>query len=361
MSDDQELMQRIACAGAHIDPGLSDRDVERLVAGSRRRRQRRTAVRLACAALASCSGVAALLVFIHRQSPPAAPAIARQSAPIIAPIPATDRVLRFSDGSLATPVDIGSEIEVAEESQLRIGLSLLRGRGRFEVTPQPARTFSVKAGEVTVTVVGTVFTVERVADRVGVAVERGTVRVDWGVGVRLLRKGESGWFPPLVVEAPKVAHHLPSARVRTSKSLASVSPFDDEPAPLAARRNQTAEELLSAADAARLAGHPDEGAAALRRLLQDHRSDPRAPLAAFTLGRVLLMELGRPREAAAAFAQVRQIAPHGSFAEDALAREVEAWNQAGQSDLARARAQEYLRLYPGGRRSPTVRSMGGIE
>jgi hypothetical protein len=58
------------------------------------------------------------------------------------------------------------------------------------------------------------------------------------------------------------------------------------------------------------------------------RSDPRAPLAAFTLGRVLLRELARPREAAAAFAQARALAPRGPFVEDALAREVEAWLQA---------------------------------
>jgi transmembrane sensor len=361
MSDDQQLMQRIASAGTHIDPGLSDRDVERLVAGSRRKRRRRTVVRFASATVAGCAGVAVLLVFLHHRPQPATPVVAQQSVSIPAPVPAADRTLRFSDGSLAIPLDVASKIEVAEESPTRIGLRLLQGHGHFEVTPRPQRTFSVRAGDVTVTVVGTVFTVERVADRVGVAVERGTVRVDWGVGVRLLRKGESGWFPPLVVDAPKVARHVPSLPAPTSKSLATVHPSGDQPAPALARREQTAEELLLVADAARLAGHPDEGALALRRLLRDHRTDPRAPLAAFTLGRMLLMELGRPREAAAAFAQVRQLSPRGPFAEDALAREVEAWSQAGQSDLARERAQEYLQIYPGGRRTPSVRSMGGIE
>jgi len=111
----------------------------------------------------------------------------------------------------------------------------------------------------------------------------------------------------------------------------------------------------------RLAGHPERGAELLRKLLREHESDPRAPLAAFTLGRVLLMELGRPREAAAAFAEVRRLSPDGAFAEDALAREVEGWSQAGRTDLARARAGEYLRRYPGGRRAATVRSLGGME
>jgi len=57
-------------------------------------------------------------------------------------------------------------------------------------------------GEVTVTVVGTVFTVDRVADRIGVSVERGTVRVDWKVGAQELHAGESGWFPPVQIRTP---------------------------------------------------------------------------------------------------------------------------------------------------------------
>ena len=124
---------------------------------------------------------------------------------------------------------------------------------------------------------------------------------------------------------------------------------------------ETAETLLAAADAARLQGRAEEGAALLRRIVQHHRADPRAPLAAFTLGRVLLMELGQPRQAAAAFAEARALAPHGPFAEDALAREVEAWAKAGDDAKARARARDYLRTYPSGRRVPAVRALGGGE
>ena len=124
---------------------------------------------------------------------------------------------------------------------------------------------------------------------------------------------------------------------------------------------ETAETLLAAADAARLQGRAQEGAALLRRIVQHHRADPRAPLAAFTLGRVLLMELAQPRQAAAAFAEARALAPHGPFAEDALAREVEAWAKAGDDAKARARAQDYLRAYPSGRRVPAVRALGGGE
>ena len=117
--------------------------------------------------------------------------------------------------------------------------------------------------------------------------------------------------------------------------------------------------LLAAADAARLDGRPADGAALLRRLLREHRNDPRAPLAAFTLGRVLLKELDRPRQAAAAFADARALAPRGPFAEDALAREVEAWRAAGETDEAATRAQDYLRRYPNGRRAAAMRAAGG--
>jgi transmembrane sensor len=84
-------------------------------------------------------------------------------------------------------------------------------------------------------------------------------------------------------------------------------------------------------------------------------------LAAFTLGRVLLEELGQPNEAAAAFARAEALAPRGALAQDAIAREVEAWSRAGEVSRARARAEEYLRRYPEGRRIRSVRHFGGID
>src|SRR5262249_40185775 len=103
------------------------------------------------------------------------------------------------------------------------------------------------------------------------------------------------------------------------------------------------DELLMAADVARLSHHAADAVEPLGRLVRDHAHDPRAPLGAFTLGRVLLEELGRPRAAAAAFLDVARLAPDGPLVPDALAREVEAWSRAGEVDRARARAEEYLR------------------
>jgi len=367
----------------------------------------------------------------RRLAPPAPADVTVAGAPVPAPAAAPAGAiapLRLADGSVATPLDEASALSVREDAPQRVAIDLVRGRGRFDVTPRPERPFSVRAGDVTITVLGTVFTVERVADRIGVSVTRGRVLVDWGVGARRLDAGESGWFPPLVVgqevvqappadpapfrsrapargavvaradvaaaltppprapgEAAPLPNPLPAARGEGIGSglplpLAGEGRGEGKP-PEAARAlpaprgeairsgtqagsvpaAETAETLLAAADAARLQGRAQEGAELLRRIVQQHRADPRAPLAAFTLGRVLLMELAQPRQAAAAFAEARALAPHGPFAEDALAREVEAWAKAGDDAKARARAQDYLRAYPSGRRVPAVRALGGGE
>jgi transmembrane sensor len=112
---------------------------------------------------------------------------------------------------------------------------------------------------------------------------------------------------------------------------------------------------------ARLSGHAALAVPRLERVLRAHASDSRAPLAAFTLGRTLLDSLGRPREAADAFARARRLSPGGALAQDALARDVGSWSRAGETGVARQRALEYLDKYPGGRREKAVRYHGGLE
>ncbi|HZJ65392.1 MAG TPA: hypothetical protein VFD36_17900, partial [Kofleriaceae bacterium] len=123
----------------------------------------------------------------------------------------------------------------------------------------------------------------------------------------------------------------------------------------------TMTDLLLAADVARMSGHAGAAVASLARSLELHADDARAPLAAFTLGRVQLEDLGAPRAAALAFARAIELAPEGPLAEDALAREVEAWSRAGETEIARARALTYTQRYPDGRRARAVRRFGGLE
>jgi transmembrane sensor len=125
-------------------------------------------------------------------------------------------------------------------------------------------------------------------------------------------------------------------------------------------REVTPGDLLLLADVARLSHHAADAVAPLSRLLREHAGDPRAPLAAFTLGRVLLDDLGRPREAAESFVRTQQLDPSGPLSQDALAREVEAWSRAGEAASAHARALHYLQKYPSGRRLHSVRHFGEL-
>jgi transmembrane sensor len=408
------LLRKLARVSAEIDPGLSDRDVERLVTGWHRLGARRTARRVFGAAAVLSLGVAAVALVTTtgglsrrgRPAPvasraaepladppapiparPAEPASARP--PAIAPVASHPRTVRFPDGSIAVPVDDGTELTVRESSSRRIALDLDRGRGQFDVTPVTQRTFVVKAGGITIRVVGSRFSVERVADRVEVAVEQGRVLVDWGSGSARLGAGDRGWFPPMdgtptrlagsptrsvgrtpSDEAPQASPAVEPAEVAPPPAIVASTPLAPpvvgatrDPAPAQDRQvpRDGFGSLLDAADLARTGRRPAEATALLRQALDRYGTDRRAPLAAFTLGRILLRELGLPREAANAFAQARALAPDGPLAEDALAREIESWSQAGETARTRGLAQEYLRRYPMGRRIQTVRELGGLE
>jgi transmembrane sensor len=358
MSD--EILQKIAQAGRRMDPGLSDRDVDRLVAGAAKRRRIRRAHRQMVAGGSALVLIAVLFAYSRGLvlSPTAGPGV--QPAPSQTNL----RVLRLADGSTATAIDSGTELVIVEDANEHAVVSLARGRGRFNVMPRPQRVFLVHAGNVTVTVLGTLFTVERVADRVGITVETGTVRVEWTGGAALLQEGGTGWYPPLPSGDPAERTATPRRNAGPSavKPAAQVSARAGQATPLPPETApETTGDLLAAADNARLSGRPAEGAELLRKLLRNHRSDPRAPLAAFTLGRMLLIELHKPLEAAAVFADARRLSPSGPLAEDSLAREIEALHTASEVSLAKIRAQEYLRLYPEGRRAPALRMLLGTK
>ncbi|MCZ7677722.1 MAG: tetratricopeptide repeat protein [Sandaracinaceae bacterium] len=118
--------------------------------------------------------------------------------------------------------------------------------------------------------------------------------------------------------------------------------------------------LLLAADTMRLTGQPERALAYLDRAASLAQNDPRAPLVAFTRGRLLLTGLSRPSEAAGAFVTARALATDPSLAMDAAAREVEALARAGDTEAARARAEEYVARYPNGLRVDAVRRWGGL-
>lgn len=284
---------------------------------------------------------------------------------------------RFGDGSTATALTEGAVLELQKTSESEIVVSAIAGSYRFDVVPNPARRFVVRVAGVTVRVLGTEFVVAQANHRAEVRVERGRVEVTWPSGRTELGVGESGWFPPeleasMPVLEPSTADGSDAAKAST-KVLATASErsrfvelsrqgnyqaafsiVDRAPALF----EGSAEDLMMAADAARLSNHPAQAVPYLQRITREHARDSRAPLAAFTLGRIYMNQLGQPASAARAFALVRQLAPAGALVEDALAREAEALEQAGQHAAANRLVEEYLRRYPSGRRSEKLRQLG---
>ncbi len=287
--------------------------------------------------------------------------------------------LQLRDGSLITPLTSSTSLRTLELKREQVGFEVMQGAARFRVAPQRGRTFRVRTADVVVEVVGTEFTVERLAQGTRVAVERGKVRVSF--------RGET-----TLLDAPTV--RVFESATRSEDRTAAAPSNQQEPAPDSSARSaaQPAEsswrelahegnfdkafrslsrsgrsavrdepgDLMLSADVARLSGHPREAVVPLQAIVSRHGADPRAPLAAFTLGRVLLEELGRPHEAALAFARARASQPSGPLSEDALAREVEAWSRAGDPSRAGEKAKLYVKLYPQGSKIRSVRRLGNL-
>ncbi|MDF3072026.1 MAG: hypothetical protein K0R38_7627 [Polyangiaceae bacterium] len=331
----------------------SERNLARL---HRRRAVRAAALRISAVAGVVC--VVALAAFWASWSKPVE--LARAPAASSRAAPATPRTT-FADGSVARVRD-GGELSVTLAGPERIESRLVHGAADFEVTKRPERDFVVVAGNVLVRVIGTRFSVERVAERTRVSVSEGKVEVQEGASRTYLEAGESRFFPSAEPE-PKVepkpapvvagrARFLELARGGEYKAAYQV--MSQSPAVV----GSSAEELMLAADAARLSNHPEQALGYLRRVTREHGADSRAPLAAFTLGRLLLSQLGRPAEAADAFALARRLRPTGGLAEDALSREAEASAAAGNAARAQTLARQYLQRYPGGKHARTLQRLG---
>jgi len=298
--------------------------------------------------------------------------------------------VRFGDGSVVQLLDESSVLDVGSASPSAVDVTLRSGSAEFEITPNPKRQFIVHAGIADISVLGTHFYVTREGQRVRVEVTRGRVAVKLAGSARQLTAGESSWFPPsepTTEETPETTSGSapnPVAEASATASAARPTPSAGVDAQSSRRRfldhatrgeyreaysvlerapevvGNGPEDLMLAADAARFSHHPAQATRFLERVTREHPQTSVAPLAAFTLGRIYLSEVGQPAKAADAFALSRKLAPAGSLAEDAMAREVEAAKVAGQRSRARELAEQYLRRYPNGRRLASVRKSGDL-
>lgn len=283
----------------------------------------------------------------------------------------SERTLRFSDGSIAIPVDDQVSVSIAEDTPSRAVAVLTSGSCRFEVVARPSRMFAVRAGSVTVFVIGTVFTVERTENRVYVSVERGRVRVEWPAGEREIGAGDRASFAmnmpadtasvPSSSAAPRT--RPPSGSPPAWRLLAEQRRFQEayRLLPETPQLIETPQDLLLAADSARLSGHPEAATKYLAKIVSQYPKDFSAQLAAFSLGSIYLDQLDRPIDAALRFGQARALAGTGALAEDALARQLEALVRSGDTLQAHARAEEYVRLFPTGRQVDLARRLGGLD
>jgi transmembrane sensor len=372
-----ELAERIARVREELGPTWDEQRAMVLYAGVGQRRRRRAVRRAALGALA-VAGIALAIVARTSDEPShdvraSRPTGGEAPSPGVAArapdAPASDApqlaTLRLSDGSLAEFAAADSDLRVVRDRPDAIDVDLATGRAKFDVVPNPTRRFVVRADGVAVIVVGTRFEVVHAADGVQVAVERGKVRVERAGVAVFLSAGESRTFAPTEVawDAPAGTKPADARKTASWRSLGQNGDYDAAYRLIeqGARIDDEPSSWMDAADAARLSGHPREATGYLERLVRGHDRSPLAPLAAFTLGRVYLDQLGEPARAARAFADARRLAPDSSLAPDAMAREVEALSKAGDAAGANQRAREYAARYPGGRRLRAVRLYGHLE
>jgi transmembrane sensor len=345
----------------------------------------------------------------------AAPTVA--GAPVGAPI----RV-DLDDGS-SLLVAANARMKTLENTSTSLVTLLETGRVTFDVRPGGPRRWIIECGLATVEVVGTRFTVDRSPHHGRVEVERGVVLVRGELvkdRIRRLTAGESLDIDDLAADALAPApSSAPVAGARASidrvpaanavKATSSAPPAEGpepwrdlarkgafkeayraitmgaslpnprtiEGAPTISRPMEAApsnpssvaqeakrasvDDLLLLADVARLSGHSSEAVAPLLRVIDEQSGDPRASMAAFTLGRIQLDALGQAAAAAQTFSRAIAMGLPQGLREDAYARVVEARARAGDRAGARAAAAEYQASYPSGSRLAEVRAWAERE
>lgn len=356
-------LEDAAAIGQRVEARWDAQRAERNLGHARaRRRARVVRTRLAAGLGVLSALVAALLVLRAR---PSADVAAHAPAPPAPASPVADHRTTFADGSTARVSD-GGKLVVQSATEQRIEAVLVAGAADFEVTKRPSREFFVQATPIRVRVVGTRFRVELAGERARVVVAEGKVEVLHGDARAFLEAGESRWFPG-TEPSPKADDAAPAAastdRTRFLE-LARAERFTDAYQVMTRSPSAvggSAEELMLAADAARHSNHPEQALGYLRRVTREHAADSRAPLAAFTLGRLLLNQLGRPAEAADAFALVARLQPSGGLVEDALARQAEALAAAGEPVRAGRLAAEYVARYPRGKHLSTMQRLSARQ
>jgi transmembrane sensor len=336
------MMPSEKALGRHLARALDDARLERQVAaiaerarlGARPRGGRRLLT------LAVGLGVVATVALLaslpalrsRRPAPRSEPAGAVAGTTFEAP--AGGETLTLADGSRAV-LDARSKLTLVTVQPELVRLALERGGVDLDVVHADGKQLVVEARGYEIRVLGTRFSVRLGESETDAALE---VRVTRG-RVRVTRVGQED---ARVLGAGETWSTAPPRPALENDGAAPAKPAG------AAGPGESPRALLARAEAFRAADDPRAAARLFDALRLRHRSDPRAGLAAFELGRLRLDRLGDPRGAAEAFTDALAVAPDAPFREDAQARLVEAYDAARELPRCLDARAAYLSRYPRG-------------
>ena len=265
-------------------------------------------------------------------------------------------------------VELGpsSRLVIDEYSGVRVLLTLEKGKAAFDVAHQTKRPFEIHAADIYVSVVGTRFSVTlgqpAATPTVTVQVEQGKVTVrnrQASPDDRILAAGQSwtsGADPRLApTNSPDVAatpddhaSETPAPEtVSTAEPSGTARPAAGS-ATAVKSSNESPKELFELAEMSRINGKLRDSADALNKLRRTYRSDPRAGLAAFELGRMRMDIFGDLSGSVDALRDAIQLSPGATFREDAESRLVQVYNRQGNFTACQAAKSEYLNHFPHG-------------
>ncbi len=227
------------------------------------------------------------------------------------------------------------------------------GLVRYQNLGTPLSPVLLRANSLSIEIAGASFTSEVTKRAVTIGVQEHTVLVQQDHGWFALGAGETRQFGTarstenIPQEVPHQEEAIPAITPRQSSAQPHKLSAPNEPPP---HREGPAsiDDLMLEADRYRLQKDTQRAAALLRRVISSWPNDPRAILAAYSLGNVLLNSDSAPQEAALAFSQARTLNPQGPLAEDALMREIEAWTQGKEHERAIRLLHVYKNTYPQG-------------
>jgi hypothetical protein len=314
---------------------------------------------------------------------PATHEVASSPSRVVTPVGGTTQ---FTVPGALVEARSDTSVEVQYGANGAVTLDVKRGAIECNVEHRANRPpFRVLAGDVTVEVVGTIFTVTRTpTPRVDVA--RGKVRVTAPGGQWLVEAGEA-WAPsvtasvakpeppepneateqevqdepvPVVQDEPAAQAHHEEAAPIAKKKHAPIAPAKDEPKdePAAKTGEPTKAERDLAAETYRIANRlertdPAKAAQLYRSIAIKGKG--MEPVALISLAEVEL-RMKHPKEALAALDELKKRFPNSANTEDAAWFRYEALRAMGKRDEARGVAEEYLRQFPSGAYADRLRA-----